>query len=87
MAKKYTPIKQDSFPLKVELLEDNPFGKSIVVNNIKLSVGSPIIVYNQNELNKYEVVLKYITLTPIIQSDESLDYDNINDDMSSSSDK
>ena len=79
-------IKQDSFPVKVILLKDNPFGKYIVLNNIKLSTNEPITIYTQYDLNKFEPILKYIDIITMIEEDETINYDEINDDMNSFSD-
>lgn len=78
-----TLLQQDIFPVKVELLEKNPYGDEVIVNNILLIVGKPMIIYTQDDLNKFEPIVEYIDVSVITDLDSELDYDNIDDDMSS----
>lgn len=83
MIKKSIIIKQDAFPVKISLLEKNPYGNCVRIGGIKLFLNKPIIIYTQSDLNKFEPILNYIDLETVIENE--FEYDEIIDSSDNSS--
>lgn len=75
---------QYGYPIEVTLLENNPYGKTVKINNINLYTDKSILIYTQEELNKLELLEKYIKIKTVIKEDD-FDVDEIDDTMIDSS--